>query len=65
MKLLEDYDDNDFIYERGFIILKGYFFQETHQTERNVYFKYYQPNVISCQYSQLVCAECIKLIEVK
>lgn len=30
MKLLEDYDDNDFICERGFIILKGYFFQETH-----------------------------------
>jgi hypothetical protein len=32
MKLLEDYNDNDFIYERGSIILKGYFFQETHQT---------------------------------
>ena len=53
MNLLEDYDDNGFIYERGSIILKGYFFQETHQTESNVYFQYYQPDVISCQYSHL------------
>jgi len=65
MKLLEDYDDNVFIYERGSIILKGYFFQETHQTESNVYFQYYQPDVISCQYSHLVCAVRIKLIEVQ
>ena len=28
MKLLEDYDDNFFIYERGSIILKGYFFKK-------------------------------------
>ena len=27
MKLLEDYDDNGFTYERGSIILKGYFLQ--------------------------------------
>lgn len=27
MRLLEDYDDNNFIYERGSIILKVYFFQ--------------------------------------
>ena len=25
MKLLEDYDDKGFIYERGLILLKGYF----------------------------------------
>ena len=30
MKLLENYDDNGFIYERGSIILKGYIFQKTH-----------------------------------
>ena len=65
MKLLEDYDDQGFIYERRSILLKGYFFQETHQTERDVYFKDYQPNVICCQYSHLVCVACIKLIEVK
>ena len=27
MKLLEDYNENEFTYERGSIILKGYFFQ--------------------------------------
>ena len=70
MKLLEDYDDRGFIYERGSILLKGNFFQETYQTERDVHFKYYQtyviqPDVICCQYSHLVCATRIKLIEVK
>ena len=64
MKLLEDYDDKGFIYERGSILLKGYFFQETYQTERDVHFKDYQPDVIWCQYSHLVCAAHIKLIEV-
>jgi len=65
MKLLEDYDDRGFIYERGSILLKGYFFQETYQIESDVHFKDYQPDVICCQYSHLVCAARIKLIEVK
>ena len=65
MKLLEEYDDKGFIYERGSTLLKGYFFQETHQTESDVHFKDYQTGVIWCQYSHLVCLTCIKLIEVK
>ena len=65
MKLLEDYDDRGFIYERGSILLKGYFFQETYQNERGVHFKDNQPDVICYQYSHLVCAARIKLIEVK
>ena len=65
MKLLEDYDDKGFIYERGLILLKCYFFQETHQIESDVHFKEYQPDVICFQYSHLVCAACIKLIEIK
>ena len=65
MKLLEDYDHNDFIHERGSIILKGYFFQETHQTESHVHLQGYQLDDISCQYSHLVCATHIKLIEVQ
>jgi hypothetical protein len=65
MRLLEDFDDNGFIYERGSIVLKGYFFQETHQTDTHVHFQDYQSDVISCQYSHLVCATCIKLIEVQ
>ena len=65
MKLLEDYDDKGFIYERGSILLKGYFFQETYQIERDAHFKDYQSNVICCQYSHLVCATRINLIEVK
>ena len=60
MKLLEGYDDKVFIYERGSILLKGYFFQETHQTESDIHFKDYQPNSICCQYSHWV-----NLIEVK
>ena len=65
MKLLEDYDDKGFIYERGSILLKGYFFQETYQTESGVHFKDYQPDVICYQYSHLVRTTRIKLIEVK
>jgi hypothetical protein len=41
MSLLEDFDDNGFIYESGSIILKGYFFQENHQTDNHVHFQYY------------------------
>lgn len=65
MKLLENFDDNEFLYERGSIILKGYFFQETHQTKSHVHFQDYHPDVISYQYSHLVCASCTKLIEVQ
>ena len=45
--------------------IKIFFFQETYQTERGFHFKDYQPHVICCQYSHLVCASRIKLIEVK
>ena len=65
MKLLEDYNDNRFTYERGSIILKGYFLQQTHMTENYVYFKDYEPDVICCQYSHLICASRIKLVQVK
>ena len=64
-EIKEDYDDKGFIYERGSILLKCYFFQETHQIESDVHFKYYQPDVICYQYSHLVCATHIKFIEVK
>jgi hypothetical protein len=65
MRLLEDFDDNGFIYERGSIVLKGYFFQETHQNDTHVHFQDYPLDVTSCQYSHLVCAARIKLIEVQ
>ena len=64
MKLLDDYNDNGFTYERGSIILKGYFFQQTRMNENYVYFQDYEPDVICCQYSHLVCASRIKLVEV-
>ena len=56
MKLLVDYNDNEFTYERGSIILKSYFLQQTRMTENYVYFQDYEPDVICCQYSHLVCA---------
>ena len=62
MKLLEDYNDHGFPYERGSVILKGYFFRETNQSGDFVYFEDYEPDSISCQYSHLVCAARIKLI---
>jgi hypothetical protein len=65
MRLLEDFDDNGFIYERGSIVLKGYFFQETHQTNTHFHFQYYQSDITSCQYSHLVCTVRIKLIEIQ
>ena len=65
MRLLEDFDDNNFIYERVSIVLKAYFFQETHQADTHVHFQDYQSDVASCQYSHLVCAARIKLIEVQ
>ena len=33
MKLLQNYNDHRFQYDRGSIILKGYFFQQTHQIQ--------------------------------
>ena len=65
MKLLENYIDHIFPYDRGSIILKGYFFRQTNQSGDFVYFEDYELDVISCQYSHLVCAACIKLIEVQ
>jgi hypothetical protein len=65
MSLLEDLYDNGFICERGSIVLKGYFFQETHQTNTHVHFQDYHSDVTSCQYSHLVCVARIKLIEVQ
>ena len=38
MKLLENYDDNGFIYDRGSIILKGYFFQKNHQSHNFLFY---------------------------
>ena len=64
MKLLEDYNDKGFIYERRSIIWNGYFFQETHQSESYIHFQDYQLDAICYQYSHLVCATWIKLIEV-
>ena len=54
MKLLEDYNDHIFPYERGSIILKGYFFKQTNQSGYFFYFEDYEPDVISCQYSHMV-----------
>lgn len=65
MNLLEDYDDSNFIHEIGSIILKGYLLEIPHQTESNIYFQDYQPDVISFQYSHLMCAMHKKLIKVQ
>ena len=53
------------LYERGSIILKSYFFRQTNQSGDFFYFQDYEPDVISCQYSHLLCATRIKLIEVQ
>ena len=45
--------------------LKDIVFQETHRIDNHVHFQDYQLDVISCQYSHLVCATNIKLIEVQ
>ena len=65
MKLLENYNDHRFPYEIGSIILKGYFFRQTNQSGDFFYFEDYKPNGISCQYSHLMCASHINLIEVQ
>ena len=64
MKLLEDYNDQGFPYERGSIILKGYFLRQTNQSGDFVYFEDYEPVFISCQYSHFVWVVRINLIEV-
>ena len=65
MKLLENYNDHGFQYEIGSVILKGYFFRQTNQSGDFVYFEDYELDFISFQYSHLVCAAQIKLIEVQ
>ena len=59
MKLLKNYNDHGFPHERGCIILKGYLFGKTNQSGDFSYFEYYEHDVISFQYSHLVCATCI------
>ena len=41
IKLLEDYNDYGFPYERGSIILKGYLLRKTNQSGDFVYFEDY------------------------
>ena len=65
LKLLENYNDHGFPYERGSIILKGYLFRQTNQSGDFFYFQDYERDVISCQYIHLVCATHIKLIEIQ
>ena len=65
MKLLENYNDHGFPYDRGSIILKGIIFRQTNKSGDFFYFEDYEPDVISCQYSHLVYVACIKLIEVQ
>ena len=65
MKLLENYNDHGFQYDKGSIILKGYFFRQTNQSGDFFYFEDYEPGSIICQYCHLVCAARIKLIEVQ
>ena len=65
MKLLKNYNDHGFPYDRGSIILKGYFFRHTSQSGDFVYFEDYEPDVISCQYPHLSCATHINLIEIQ
>ena len=65
IKLLENYNDHGFPYERESIILKGYFFRQNNQSGDFFYFEDYELDVISCQYSHFVCAARIKLIEVQ
>ena len=48
MKLLENYNDHGFPYERGSIILEGYFFRQTNQSGDFVYFEDYEHDFISC-----------------
>ena len=38
--------------------------QQTRMTENYVYIQDYEPDVICCQYSHLVCASRIKLVQV-
>ena len=46
MKLLENYDDNRFTYDRGSIILKGYFFQQNQQIQ-DFFFTFKTMNLMS------------------
>ena len=48
MKLLQNYNDHGFQYDRGSIIVKGYFFRQTHQSGDFFYFEDYEPDSISC-----------------
>ena len=64
-KLVRTYVNGEFTYQVGDLFLMGHIFEKVRRQGDYIIYRYFMPEYISCQYSHLVVATRIHLIEIK
>ena len=64
-RLVQPYVDGEFMYQVGDLVVMGHFFEKVRRQGDYIIYRYFMPEYISCQYSHLVVAALIHLIEIK
>ena len=62
---MQPYVDGKFTYQVGDLVVMGHFFEKVRRQGDYIIYTYFMPEYISCQYSHLVVAAWIHLIEMK
>ena len=64
-RMVRPYVDGDFTYQVGDLVVMGHFFEKVKRQGDYIIYKDFMPEYISCQYSHLVVAARIHVIEIK
>ena len=64
-RLVRPYVDGEFTYQVGDLVVMGHFFEKVKRQGDYIIYRDFMPEYISCQYSHLVVAARIHLIEIK
>ena len=64
-RLVRPYVDGEFTYQVGDLVVMGHFFEKVRRLGDYIIYRDFMPKYISCQYSHLVVAARIHLIEMK
>ena len=64
-RLVQPYFDGEFTYQVGDLVVMGHIFGELRRQGDYIIYRDFMPEYISCQYSHLVVAARIHLIEIK
>ena len=62
---MRPYVDGEFTYQVGDLVVLGHFFKKVRRQGDYIIYRDFMPKYISCQYSHLVVASRIHLIEIK